>query len=318
MSQQQQSEWPAPEAAPAYKPSRSLFLSVRGRTLHCREWGTAGNPQLFLLHGWGDISATFQFLVDAFTRDWHVIAPDWRGFGLSRERTVATDTYWFADYFADLEQILLHYSPKQPATLIGHSMGGNVACVYAGLRPQRVAALVSLDAFGLPPRKAEDAPARLTKWLDQLAAPRQFRSYPDRAALAQRLQRDNPRLSAPRAAFLAQQLGEDDGAGGVRVAIDVAHQHVNPVPYRRDEAEACWRQITAPVLWVSQASSEWRRSLGVDDALYQQGLACFARLREVALPDSGHNLHHDQPERLAALIEEFLAEVAHDAATHVS
>jgi len=65
------------------KPSRSEFHAIRGLRHHVRIWGEAAAPRLFLLHGWMDVGASFQFLVDSFVRDWQVIAPDWRGFGLS-------------------------------------------------------------------------------------------------------------------------------------------------------------------------------------------------------------------------------------------
>ena len=63
--------------------SRSRFVDVRGLRLHLREWGEEGLPRLYLLHGWMDASPSFQFVVDALAHDWHVIAPDWRGFGRS-------------------------------------------------------------------------------------------------------------------------------------------------------------------------------------------------------------------------------------------
>jgi len=81
-----------------------------------------------MLHGWMDSSITFQFLVDAFRKEWHVIALDWRGGDSSR----APDGYWYPD-LADLEAVLNHYSPDEPAYLLGHSLGGNVACHYAGV-----------------------------------------------------------------------------------------------------------------------------------------------------------------------------------------
>ena len=43
--------------------------------IHLREWGEESAPLLLLLHGWMDVSATFQFLVDAFSAEWHVVAP---------------------------------------------------------------------------------------------------------------------------------------------------------------------------------------------------------------------------------------------------
>lgn len=285
------------------KPSRSRFLEVRGLRLHVREWGAAEAPQLFLLHGWGDASATFQFLVDALAHDWHVIAPDWRGFGLSE---CTTDAFWFPDYLADLDALLAHYSPDEPARLVGHSMGGNVACLYAGVRPARVAAVVALDAFGLPERPLEEAPGRIEKWLRQLESPRGFRHYATVEAFAERLQRDNPRLAPERAAFLATHFSRPDGQGGVTAAIAPAHRNVNPIPYRRAEAEQCWRRVTAPVMWIVQADPAWRRALGLDDATYRAGVACFRDFREVEIAESGHNLHHDQPQRVAMALEAFL------------
>eukprot|EP01036_Dinobryon_divergens_P059800 gene59800-79760_t len=78
------------------KPSRSEFITIRGLRTHVRHWGREGAPKLFMVHGWMDVGASFQFVVDCLQGDWHVIAPDWRGFGLT-ERT-QSDTYWFPDY----------------------------------------------------------------------------------------------------------------------------------------------------------------------------------------------------------------------------
>ena len=61
--------------------SRSEFITLRGLRYHVRHWGKPGARKLFMLHGWMDVAASFQFLVDHLHGDWHVIAPDWRGFG---------------------------------------------------------------------------------------------------------------------------------------------------------------------------------------------------------------------------------------------
>jgi pimeloyl-ACP methyl ester carboxylesterase len=128
------------------KASESLFVPVRGLRYHCRIWGDESAPVLFMLHGWMDVSASFQFLVDAMRGRWRVIAPDWRGFGQSEWTNAGA--YWFPDYFADLEALLEHFQPGAPATLIGHSMGGNIAAMYAGIRPDRVAKLLDLEGLG--------------------------------------------------------------------------------------------------------------------------------------------------------------------------
>lgn len=285
------------------KPSRSRFLDVRGLPYHLREWGDADAPLLFMLHGWMDMSATFQFLVDALSSDWHVVAPDWRGFGKSGR---AGDGYWFPDYLADLDRILSEYSPRQAVRLLGHSMGGNVATMYAGVRPARVAAVVSLDGFGLADRDPSEAPGRLEKWLGELRAPSGFREYESREALADRLRRDNPRLDAARAAFLAAHFGEVGEDGVVRYAADPAHRRVNPVLYRRAEVLACWRRVTAPVMWLVPEEPALRRRLGVSDADYAQARECFRDFRELAVGDTGHNMHHDQAPTVARAVEDFL------------
>lgn len=285
------------------QPSRSVFLSVRGLRYHLREWGPEDGPLLFLLHGWMDVSASFQFVVDALVHEWRVVAPDWRGFGLSEGRG---DAYWFPDYLGDLDAILTHYSAAEPVRLVGHSMGGNVATLYAGIRPGRVARVVALDAFGLADSQPRQAPGRYEKWLAELAQPMGFRVYPDFAALAERLRADNPRLSPERAAFLAAHLGRPTASGEVEMAADAAHRRVNATLYRREEALACWRRVLAPVLWVEPVDDSVRRRLGVSDTAHGEAQACFRDFRLLRVEDAGHNLHHDQPEALARIIEAFL------------
>jgi len=287
------------------KPSESVFVPVRGLRYHCRCWGEARAPKLFMLHGWMDVSASFQFVVDALRRDWRVIAPDWRGFGLSEWGR--HDSYWFPDYFADLDRLLDHFQPEAPVALIGHSMGGNVAAMYAGIRPERVARLINLEGFGLAGASAERAPERYARWLGELARERRgFRDYDSFEALAERLRANNSRLSGEKASFLARHWGRVKPDGRVELASDPAHKLVNPVLYRVAEAEACWRRVSAPVLWVSGEGTRMPELLGLSGADLAAHKACFRRLTERVVPDAGHMLHHDQPGRLAEIIEEFL------------
>lgn len=285
------------------KPSISESVPLRGRRLHFRLWGDAAAPKLFMLHGWGDAAASFQFVVDALRREWRVVAPDWRGFGGSEWNR---DAYWFPDYIADLEALLDHWSPGEPARIVGHSMGGNVATLYAGIRPRRVAGVVNLEGFGLRPTRPEDAPDRYARWLDQSRGEPGFRVHADRAAFAARLRQSNPRLTPERATFLAGHMCEET-PGGVRFAADPRHRWANPVLYRIEEARACWRRATAPMLWVRGADSAYLREQIPDEADYRERLACFAAARDVLLADCGHNIHHDRPEDVARLIEEFFA-----------
>ena len=289
-------------------PSRSEFLLLRGLRMHVRHWGREGAPRLFMLHGWMDVSASFQFVVDSLAGEWHVIAPDWRGFGLT-DRSDA-GCYWFPDYLADLEALLDHYAGNQAIDLIGHSMGANIAGLYAGVRPPRVARLINLEGFGLPTTQARMAPGRYAKWLDELRAPPAMRAYASRDEVAARLMKTNPRISLQRAQFLAGYWAAPDEQGTWQILGDPAHKITNPVLYQTEEVLACWEKITAPVLWVEADNTDIWRWMGEKSqarAEIDRRRACIPKVRTAIITDAGHMLHHDQPEALARLIEEFLS-----------
>jgi pimeloyl-ACP methyl ester carboxylesterase len=286
------------------KPSRSEFHEFRGLRHHVRIWGEAAAPRLFLLHGWMDVGASFQFLVDSFARDWHVIAPDWRGFGLSE--WARDEGYWFPDYYADLEALADHYQPGEPVRLVGHSMGGVIASVYAGVRPDRVARLVSMEGLGLARHTPDQAPVRYVQWLDQLKDPPAFRPYRSFDEVAARLRKTNPRLPEEHAAFLARHWAKQLPGGEVVLHSDPRHKTVNPYLFRIDEAIACWRRITAPVLLVSGRQSEIPARMKDTPEQLAERKGAYRDRREEVLEDCGHMMHHDQPQRLARLIEDFL------------
>ena len=287
------------------KPSQSHFHEVRGLRYHVRTWGDEWQPKLVLLHGWMDVSASFQFLVDSFARDRFVLAPDWRGFGLT---DWARDGYWFPDYYADLDVLLDIYAPDAPVSLLGHSMGGNIACTYSGIRPQRIARLISLEGFGYLRMRAEQAPERFAKWLDEGRSASSLRPYASFDEVAARLIKNNPRLTAERAQFLAGHWAHRNDAGEIVIRADPRHKRVNPVLNRIDEHLACWRRATAPALWVSGAESDSTGTRRDTPEQLAERKAAFKDLRELTLEGAGHMMHHDQPERLAAAIEEFLSD----------
>jgi len=294
-----------------YTPRRAHlgeFMSLRGLRHHILRWGSpqAGQPPLVMVHGWMDVGASFQFVVDALRAEREVIALDWRGFGLSE--TTGADCYWFPDYLGDLDALLDLLSPGAPVDLLGHSMGGNVAMSYAGVRPQRIRRLINLEGFGMPDVSPAAAPERLSKWLDELKDPPTLRPYATQAEVAERLMKNNPRLPADKAAWLAGHWARQTPEGFLLNA-DPAHKLANPVLYRKAEVLACWQRIAVPTLWVEGSDDQLTRFWGTryprED--FEARLAVVPTLARTVLQNAGHMLHHDQPEALAAAIEGFLA-----------
>ena len=288
---------------PRVAPS-SLHYDVRGIDYHVSEWGNGDDPLLVMLHGWGDTGSSFQFVVDEFLKDWHVIAPDWRGFGDSGHGSPA---YWFPDYLADLDVLLQQVSADSPVHLIGHSMGANVAGLYAGIMPERVSSFINIEGFGLAESDADDAPDNYRRWIEQSRVKPAFMNYNSFEDLAARIMRRAPRMSDDKAMYVAHhwaRVGED---GLVRIKADPTHKLPNAIQYRRAEAAACWERVRAPVLLVAGAETEFTAA-----KVWLDSGACalpFSNGHSVRIPDAGHMVHFEQPRALATAIEDFILAV---------
>ena len=285
------------------KPSRSDFHAIRGLRYHVRTWGEAHHPRIFLLHGWMDVSASFQFLVERFSGDWHVVAPDWRGFGLTEW---ARDGYWFPDYYADLDALLDLYQPGAPVNLVGHSMGGNIAGTYAGLRPEasaagharrdghaahrhRVGAQTAGAMDGRAARSARSSSLRLVRRSRGAAEAQQ--SAPSRRSAG----------AVPRAPLGARK----PTAAASPCAATRATRPANPYLYRIEEALAVWRRVTAPALLVNGRDSHIQAWLKDSPGAARGAQSSFP---ELAGGRARGLRAHDAPRstaRLAAVIECF-------------
>ena len=292
--------------------SRSEFVPIRKLRYHVRTWGepAPGRVPLVMVHGWMDVAASYQFVVDAFRRDRYVVAPDWRGYG--ETDLPLADNYWFPDYLADLDFLIDHYGAGGAVDLVGHSMGGNVAMMYTGARPQRIRRLVNLEGFGLARTEPSQAPARYSQWLDELhalhAGELALRAYDDLAGVADRLVKTNPRLPADKARWLAQHWSRQAADGRRHILGDPAHKIVNANLFRVDEQLALYAGIACPVLVVvaehNRLQDWWKGSFTMDE--FRQRIAHVKQLRTATVDKAGHMLHHDQPEVVARLIEDFL------------
>jgi pimeloyl-ACP methyl ester carboxylesterase len=274
--------------------------------MHVTRWGPPPSESLlpvFLLHGWLDAGETFQFMVDALVRERCLVALDWRGYGRSEW---PPEGYWFPDYLGDLDALLDQLSPAAPVHLIGHSMGGNIASQYAGIRPERVRSVINMEGFGLARTSPPQAPARLRKWLDQLKTRPERKGYASFEELAGVIRLRYPRFSAAQCGFVAAAWGRLDAAGRVRLAGDPRHHWVNPILYKREDAEACWREVRAPLLMLVGEESDHLEKLGADgtEAAFR---AIVPQIEFARIAGAGHMLHIERPDLVAPLVESFLA-----------
>jgi pimeloyl-ACP methyl ester carboxylesterase len=258
---------------------------------------------VFLLHGWQDTGDTFQFMVDAFKEDWPLVALDWRGFGRSEW---ARDGYWFPDYLADLDALLEQLGLGEPARIVGHSMGGNIASLYAGLKPDAVRCVVNLEGFGLPRTRPDQAPGQLCKWLDQVKSVPPLKNYDSFEQLASIILFRYPGITKEQSWFIANAWGRLEADGRVHLLGDARHRWVNPVLYKREDAEACWRGIRAPFLLLLGEKSEYLPRLGGDgtEAAFR---AIISGVEIVRVAGAGHMLHIEKPDLVAPLVENFLS-----------
>jgi pimeloyl-ACP methyl ester carboxylesterase len=301
----------------AQRISHSEFVPIRNLQYHVQVWGEPrpGSTPWVMLHGWMDVAASYQFVVDALSHQHYVIAPDWRGYGRTAGHTGAgpgVDNFWFPDYLADLDFLLDHYASGTQVNLVGHSMGGNVAMLYGGVRPERIRRLVNLEGFGMPASKPDKAPGRYESWMDELKklhrGELELKTYDSAAGVAQRLMKTNPRLGADKANWLAQHWAQQDGQGRWRILGEPAHKISSAQLYRADEVLELYKRISMPVLCVEASNNSldlwWKGKFTLEQ--FHERLQAVPQVEIARIEDAGHMMHHDQPAVLAALIERFL------------
>lgn len=281
------------------KASRSLFTELRGISHHVRVWGDDHAPPLFLFHGAWDASPTFQFVVDALKQQWRILALDWRGYG----KSAWTQAYWLCELVADMEAFVDRFSPTEPITGLGHSMGAHALEFFASVRPGRVGRLVSLDGFALADESQARALQRYRSWLDGVKVEPSFKSYSSTAQMAERLMRGNLKLTADKAAFLAANLSRKQDDGTFAWAFDPRHRDPFPVETRPDGWSTGLQNIATSVLLLSSGLSRVPR-LPIEEV--ESRISQVPRHSHIHIENVGHNLHHEAPEFVADIIEPFL------------
>jgi pimeloyl-ACP methyl ester carboxylesterase len=271
---------------------RERDISVRGLSLRLRERG-AGSPCI-LVHGWLDHRGSFDAL-SALLPGW-TVTYDQRGHGDSSWAGPGA-FYHFVDYVGDLDCLIAALGITGPVRLVGHSMGAAVALYYAGVRPERVAHLTLLDGAPLTvhPREVAD---RFAGWLDDLGMDRRRRTVASECDARARILRNNPSLSAEAIGSLAEVVGPDAEQGfALAWKWDPLLRARSPLPVTEDVTQALMTRVSAPVLLL-------RAEKGIlpDELALRDRFARIADLSVETIEGTGHHLHLERPDAVAARI----------------
>ncbi|MDB5685945.1 MAG: Pimeloyl-ACP methyl ester carboxylesterase [Rhizorhabdus sp.] len=278
------------------------YMSQRLR-LHYSEWGDPAAPPLILQHGGRDHGRSWDHVVAALLPDWRIIAPDLRGHGDSAWSPDAA--YAMDDYVFD-HAMLFEALGIERATVIGHSLGGNIATRHAAIRPDRVEKLVSIEGLGPSPdalakEAAKPVAERYAKWIDgrSRALVRQRRVYPSIDEAVARLAKVHPHVAPERVRQLAVD-GSERVDGGWCFKADPALDAIQPTDISPAERQALWQAIACETLLIYGVDS-WASNPAIDGRA-----AHFHHARVAMVEKGGHWLHHDQPAHFIALLREFL------------
>ncbi len=304
----------APDGDAIVRESRDV--EVRGLRLRLHGWRPAADPvgpTVLVLHGFLDSGATFDVLGEILaSAGLRVFAPDLRGFGDS-DRVGAGGYYHFPDYVADVaelaERLVTEEKGAEPEggtprlAVVGHSMGGGVATLFAGALPDRVARLAVLEGWGPMHVEPELGVDQMRRHLADLRkverVPRALASMEEATT---RLAASHPRIDREILARVAEKLVRGDAAGNLRWAWDPLHRTTSPITFNAQVYGSFLRAITCPVLSISGGPH------GFHPPDEEQRLREVRKLRRAEIPTAGHMMHWTAPHAVAALLVPFLLE----------
>lgn len=277
---------------------RSLKLPANGLEHHVLEWdaAAAGGTTALLLHGFMDAAGTWDLVAPRLAEaGLRVLAPDLRGFG-DGPRIPPGAYYYFPDYVLDVAEIVEALVPHgAPLLVVGHSMGGAVATLYAGCFPDRVTKLVVVEGMGGLDSDHAHSADRMRRWIDEVRTVRSRgeKTMASREEALGRLAGNHPRVDRSVLETRLGALAREVGGGKLAWKADPLHGTRTPVPYFAESFKSFARRVTCPMLFVSGGPLGWH----VPDE--DDRLAAFPHHERVEIVDAGHMMHWTRPEELS-------------------
>lgn len=284
-------------------------ILANGLRHHLLEWGVPnGLPTFFLIHGFMDAAATWDLVAPHLLQGgFHCVAMDMRGFG-DGPRVPEGAYYHFADYIFDVADAVDAVSPDRPLVVVGHSMGGTIATLFAGAFPERVSHVVLIEGLGPPDNMHEAAPDRMRSWIEGV---RKMKANPlkplqDESDGVRRLAVNHRSVPAEILASRAKLLMRSEGER-VEWKSDPLHRTLSPVPFFSGVYKAFAARIKAPVLFVSGGTD------GYHPPDENERLAAFQALSKRDFEGAGHMVHWTRSRELAEAIQSFVRSDSHEA-----
>ncbi len=266
------------------------------------DWATIDT---LFLHGYLDCAGSFEDLIDRANFRERALALDWRGHGES-QWVGPGGSYHLLDHLKDLSGTL-EYLQTQGCTIrnvVAHSMGGNVALLFAGLRSSKLRHLILLDILGPPSEDSLAQIKRLQDLLDSHTKPKRWISVRDREALIERLCQHNPKLSkagACRMARYALKPIEEKGESRFNFKMDPRLRGPTPMRYPEPFYEALFTNIEARIFFVGAEHGY------IPSAFVKKRAKYFRSFQESWINATGHHVHVDAHEELGELLQSFLS-----------
>jgi pimeloyl-ACP methyl ester carboxylesterase len=272
-------------------------LDVRGLGLVVRELSPESQHEhtpIVCLHGWLDNGGAFIPVADGHPGRW--LALDQRGFGQS-DHLGPGAYYHFADLLTDLDGLVRKLGGR--VHLVGHSMGGTVASMYAAVRPENVDRLVVIEGLGAIEWGEPSLVKRIRVHLDALRRPPRPVHLKSKEEAVQRLLKRHSGLSQNHAELLVE-TGTSTTERGLRWSFDPLHMVQGPYPFREQWYLEFLKAIEAPTLVL------WGEESWYPNNVRQQRVQLIQNVCVKTLP-GGHMLPYDDPVLLGKHIAEHLS-----------
>lgn len=275
----------------------TITVTIKGIEIHGLHWGNPNGEPVLALHGWLDNAASFEPLITHLPQfNWTAI--DLPGHGHSFHRP-AHSHYHFIDWISDLRDLIVARYQNKPVVIVGHSLGGLLATVLAGVYPELVKQLVLIDSAGLVTGEMTSSVMDLRKALDSRITKKSQRTKYHKSfesALTARIMAGDLSKSA---ATLLVSRNIRQCENGFSWRTDSRLRTLSPVRLNTVQAQSIISAITAPTLICLAQSGSEQIKQG-----YQVYKSYYQNLKTTTI-SGGHHCHMDYPEETAEAIHSF-------------